>query len=102
MGENLKRKRLESGETFVTSEKGNSMTPLIKSGQEHELSPCELKDVSIGDIVYAKVGNRYYTHLVKNISKEGLVLIGNNHGGTNGWTDNVYGKVTEVFGNKHG
>lgn len=28
-----KQERLAAGETFVTSEKGNSMTPLIMSGQ---------------------------------------------------------------------
>ena len=36
---NYKLERLLNGETFTTSEKGNSMVPLIKSGQEHELSP---------------------------------------------------------------
>lgn len=32
-----KQERLSAGETFVTSEKGNSMTPLIMSGQKHVL-----------------------------------------------------------------
>lgn len=61
------------------------MTPLIKSGQEHVLSPINLSDV--GDIVFCK--GRYYTHLVK---AKG-VLIGNNHGKINGWTKSVFGKV---------
>jgi hypothetical protein len=32
---NYKLERLENGETFITKERGNSMNPLIKSGQEH-------------------------------------------------------------------
>lgn len=41
------------------------MTPLIKSGQKHILSPVSLDDVEVGDIVFCKVKGRYYTHLVK-------------------------------------
>lgn len=59
------------------------MTPLIKSGQEHVLSPINLSDVEVGDIVFCKVKGRYYTHLVKAKGDRG-VLIGNNHGKING------------------
>lgn len=59
------------------------MTPLIKSGQEHVLSPINLSDVEVGDIVKAK-GDRG-------------VLIGNNHGKINGWTKSVFGKVTKIL-----
>lgn len=69
------------------------MTPLIKSGQEHVLSPINLSDVEVGDIVFCKVKGRYYTHLVK---AKG-VLIGNNHGKINGWTKSVFGKVTKIL-----
>lgn len=31
------------------------MTPLIKSGQEHVLSPINLSDVEVGDIAKLKV-----------------------------------------------
>lgn len=48
------------------------MTPLIKSGQEHVLSPINLSDVEVGDI-------------------------GNNHGKINGWTKSVFGKVTKIL-----
>lgn len=94
---NYKLEKLLNGETFTTSEKGNSMTPLIKSGQEHVLSPINIEDVCIGDIVYFKVKSFYYTHLVKAISSEKVLLIGNNKGGINGWTKNVYGKVIEII-----
>lgn len=44
-----KQERLAAGETFVTSEKGNSMTPLIMSGQKHVLEPVPgLDSVKVG------------------------------------------------------
>lgn len=52
------------------------MTPLIKSGQKHVLSPVTLDKVEVGD--------------------RG-VLIGNNHGKINGWTKSVFGKVTKIL-----
>jgi len=93
----LKRDRLMKGETFITSEKGNSMIPLIKSGQKHKLSPIKWEDCEEGDIVYCKVKGNFYTHLVKGKSGERGLLIGNNKGKLNGWTKQVYGKVTEVI-----
>ena len=95
---NYKLERLEKGETFRTSEKGNSMTPLIYSGQEHILAPVKLEEVKVGDIVYCKVHGRFYTHLVKAINRDKGLQIGNNHGHINGWTKQVYGRVTEVCG----
>jgi hypothetical protein len=78
---NYKLERLQGGETFVTSEKGNSMVPLIKSGQEH---------------ILGKVKGNFYTHLVKAKNNEKGLLIGNNKGGINGWTKQVYGRVIEI------
>lgn len=94
---NFKLERLQNGESFVTSEKGNSMTPLISSGQEHELSPINLEEVKVGDIVYCKVKGRFYTHLVKAVNEVRGCLIGNNHGYINGWTKQIYGKVTKIL-----
>lgn len=37
---NYKLEKLQNKETFTTSERGNSMLPLIKSGQEHILAPA--------------------------------------------------------------
>lgn len=64
------------------------MTPLIKSGQEHVLSPINLSDVEVGDIVFCKV---------KGSKGDRGVLIGNNHGKINGWTKSVFGKVTKIL-----
>ncbi len=93
---NYKLDRLQNGETFITSEKGNSMSPKIKSGQDHRISPTTIDDVNVGDIVYCKVKGNFYTHIVKAKGEKGC-LIGNNRGGINGWTKNVYGKVIEIL-----
>ena len=97
MRRNYKLERLQNGESFITSEKGNSMIPLLKSGQDHKLEPATWVNVEVDDIVYCKVKGNYYTHLVKAKNPDKGVLIGNNRGGTNGWTKNVYGKVIEIL-----
>lgn len=94
---NYKLEKLQNGETFTTSEKGNSMVPLIKSGQEHILQPTNWEECEEGDIVYCKVKGKFFTHLVKGKNSEKGLLIGNNKGGINGWTKQVYGKVTQVL-----
>jgi len=97
MRRNFKLERLQNGEEFITNEKGNSMVPLIYSKQDHKLAPIKLQDVKVGDIVYCKVKGNYYTHLVKAINEKRGCLIGNNRGGINGWTQQVYGKVVEIL-----
>ena len=97
MGRNFKLERLQNGETFVTSEKGNSMVPRIRSGQKHIIEPVDIADVEVDDVVYCKVRGTYYTHLVKALHDKKGCLIGNNHGGINGWTRQVFGRVKEVL-----
>jgi len=92
-----KQKLLQEGKTFETSEKGNSMTPLIKSNQKHILAPITLEEVKIGDIVFCKVKGSYYTHLVTAKNDIKGVQISNNHGYVNGWTKNVFGKVIKII-----
>lgn len=94
---NYKLERLLNGETLTTSEKGNSMVPLINSGQEHILEPATWETVEVGDIVYCKVKGNFYTHIVKGKNDNRGCLIGNNKGGINGWTKNVYGKVIQII-----
>ncbi len=91
-----KQRLLEEGKTFETSEKGNSMTPLIHSGQKHTLAPIRWQDCEINDAVFCKVNGRYYTHKVHAKSEERGLQIGNNHGKVNGWTTQVYGKVISI------
>lgn len=94
---NWKLEKLHKGETFITKERGNSMVPLIKSGQEHKLAPITWEEAQVGDIVYCKVKSKFYTHLVKAKNPDKGCQIGNNKGGINGWTKQVYGKVIEVI-----
>lgn len=95
---NWKVNKLKEGLTFVTSEKGNSMLPLIKSGQDHKLEPVtDINNIEVGDIVYCKVRGRFYTHLVKAKDATKGLLIGNNRGQINGWTKQIFGKVIEIF-----
>ena len=94
---NWKVTKLQKGETFVTSEKGNSMCPIIKSKQEHKLAPVKLENVNVGDIVFCRVKGNYYTHLVKAKNDDKGCLIGNNRGGINGWTKQIFGKVIEIL-----
>ena len=100
MVRNYKLERLEAGESFITSEKGNSMSPLIKSGQDHKLAPISWEDVKKDDIVYCKVKGNFFTHLVKGVNEKKGCLIGNNKGGTNGWTKQIFGKVIEIIKNQ--
>lgn len=79
--------------------KGNSMSPRIKSGQLVTVTPRSLYEIKVDDIVLCKVNGKQYLHIVKNKSQNSQrFLIGNNRGGTNGWTTHVYGVVTEVTG----
>jgi hypothetical protein len=94
---NYKLEKLQNGETFVTSEKGNSMVPLINSGQDHKLAPCTWEESQVNDIVYCKVHGRFFTHIVKAKNNDKGCQIGNNRGHINGWTKQVYGKVIEVL-----
>ena len=95
--QNKKIEQLEAGETIISREPGNSMTPIITSRQPVKIVPASWQDVEKGDIVYCKVRGSVLTHIVKGKCERRGVLIGNNHGRINGWTKNVYGKVTEVL-----
>lgn len=94
---NLKIARLQFGDTITTKEHGNSMEPLIRSGQPHVLAPTTWEQAEVGDIVYCRVKGNYYTHLVKAKDKNRGVQIGNNKGRINGWTKQVYGKVIKIL-----
>lgn len=97
MNRNFKVEKLEAGETIISKEPGNSMTPILASRQPVELTPTAWENVEVGDIVYCKVKGNYYTHLVKAKNEKRGVEIGNNHGHINSWTKNVYAKVTKIL-----
>lgn len=94
---NWKVERLARGESFITSERGNSMVPRIMSGQNHRLKPITWQECNVGNIVYCRIGRAFYTHLVKATDPNRGCQIGNNKGRINGWTKQVFGIVTEVL-----
>ena len=87
--------RLNSGQTVQFRPKGGSMKGRIESGQLITVEPVDKSKLEIGDAVVCKVRGTYYVHLVKGMVN-GEFLIGNNRGGTNGWTSQIYGKVIKV------
>lgn len=92
---NLYVEKLKKGEIIKFRPSGNSMTPLIYSKQLITIEPIGIEDVKKGDIVLCKVHGRFFVHLVT-AKKDGQVQISNNHGHINGWTTQVFGKVTSI------
>jgi len=84
--DDLHIERLQRGERTVCRPHGNSMRPRILSGQRVTLDPHI--EPEVGHAVLCKVGRAQCVHLVKAVRGHGdkrRYLIGNNHGGTNGW-----------------
>lgn len=73
------------------------MLPKIKSRQPVRIAPATVDTVNVGDIVYCRVKGNVYTHIIKAKDPVRGCLIGNNHGGINGWTKTIYGKVIEII-----
>lgn len=93
------KEALQRGENATVSPSGNSMRPKIRSGQTVHLEPVtDTTPLSKGDIVLVRVGGRVYLHLIKATAANDRYLIGNNRGGTNGWTgrSNIWGKAFQV------
>jgi uncharacterized membrane protein len=92
----------EPGDTVSFRPKGNSMVPLIRSGNlvtVRKFVEADFRTLKKGDIVLCKVNGKQYLHKVYSVeySVSGpMVLIGNNKGRTNGWTSKIYGIVTGV------
>lgn len=76
---------------------GRSMEPRVQSGALVTLEPVGEHVLAVDDIVLVEVGGSTYLHLIKEV-KEGLYLIGNNKGRTNGWvaSDKIFGIATSV------
>jgi len=88
---------LKEGKTSQCRPRGGSMRGRIESGQLVTLDP-DLKP-EVDDAVLCRCKGNTYVHLVKAIQGHGdkrRYLIGNNRGGTNGWTTTIYGVVTKV------
>jgi hypothetical protein len=93
-------RKVAAGETVKFRPRGSSMSGIVESGQLVTVVPItDSETIKKDDVVLCKVGGREYLHLVKAVrgragSRE--FQIGNNRGGTNGWTRNLYGKCIKV------
>ena len=91
---------LLNGETCKVTGYGNSMTPILASGQSVIVEPVtEDTELSKRDIVLCKVNGHHYLHLIHSIRNGKSYLIGNNHGHMNGWVSRskIYGVVREIL-----
>lgn len=92
--------KLKEGETCIVQGFGQSMTPILKSGQSVIAEPVnEDTPLSKGDIVFCKVNGHFYLHKIQAIKNNKTYQIGNNHGHINGWIsrNSIYGKVSEIL-----
>ena len=88
---------LKEGRWMITGEGGNSMLPILKSGQKVILKPMPtFEELSVGDIVYSRVAGNFVTHEIKSLGSRGA-LICNHAGHENGWTKSIYGKVVGIL-----
>ena len=90
---------LRAGETCKVTGYGNSMVPILKSGQSVICIPVkEETALNKRDIVLCKVNGHFYLHLIHAIRNDKTYLIGNNHGHMNGWVNknNIFGVVAEI------
>lgn len=89
--------RLRKGETVSFRPRGNSMTGKIESGQLCTVTPIDVMELAVGDIVLCKVNGQEYLHLIKAIQGERF-QIGNNRGRINGWVsaNAIFGKCIGV------
>lgn len=84
---------LQEGKSCLVKGIGNSMTPLLISGQIVRVDPITPDVIlSKGDVVLARVRGSIYLHRVSAI-RNGKYQISNNHGHVNGWATKIYGKA---------
>lgn len=90
---------LRRGETVQVRPPGRSMEPAIVNRALVTIEPLDEETMpEKGEIVFCRVGDRWYVHYVKDVDARRGFLIGNNKGGVNGWVPraHIYGVVTEV------
>lgn len=91
---------LKQGEVCKVTGYGQSMTPILKSGQSVICEPVTEDTVlNKNDIVLCKVSGRYYLHKISAIKNKVRYQISNNHGHVNGiiTRNNIYGIVTKIL-----
>jgi hypothetical protein len=89
--------RLKGGETVKFRPRGSSMAGRIESGQLVTVEPVlDLASLALDEIVLCSVNGGQFLHIIKAKRGNGRFLIGNNRGGTNGWTSSIFGRVIAV------
>ena len=90
---------LRNGEICEIVGYGQSMTPILKSGQAVIVEPVTTETLlEKNDIVFCKVNGHYYLHKISAIKNKSY-QISNNHGHVNGTIsrNSIYGKVTKIL-----
>ncbi len=95
----ISAEHLKNGEVCKVVGYGQSMTPILKSGQPVIVAPLtDDTKLEKNDIVFCKVNGHYYLHKISAI--KGLSYqISNNHGHANGTVsrNQIFGKVVEIL-----
>lgn len=92
--------KLADGEVVEFRPRGNSMKPLINSGDLVVVEPLDEEvDLEKGDIVLCKVKGKQYLHLISAIQGSRF-QISNNRGYVNGWISRkaIFGRLIENKG----
>lgn len=74
---------LKEGREVVITPKGNSMLPFIRNGRDEVVLTRLDRPAEIGDILLAKIGERFIMHRVFAVEGDSITLMGDG---------NVYGK----------
>lgn len=74
---------------------GNSMTPILRSGQVVRVNQIGSTPIKKGDVVLCKVRGNVYLHKVTAVRGD-QYQISNNHGHVNGWVGigSIYGRAS--------
>lgn len=90
--------KLREGHICKVTGFGQSMTPILKSGQPVVCVPVGPQTkLNKSDIVMCKVNGHYYLHKIIATKAGDRYIIGNNHGHINGTIgrNNIFGLVVE-------
>lgn len=91
---------LRNGEVCKVIGFGQSMTPILKSGQPVICKPVtEETELKKNDIVFCKVKGHYYLHKISAVKNGVSYQISNNHGHINGTISRkkIFGIVVEIL-----
>lgn len=91
--------KLKAGKICLVQGFGQSMTPILKSGQVCRVIPVtDEVELKKNDIVLCRVHGHIYLHKITAI-KGKRYQISNNHKHVNGWIgkENIYGKCVEIL-----